>query len=69
MYADKQLTQKQVAELLNIQPRTLESWRQRRIGPPFVAYSRRCIRYRERDLQRWLETQTIVTEPTNRTAR
>jgi Helix-turn-helix domain len=57
--SDRLLTQTQVAQLLNVRPRTLESWRQRRFGPPFLIYSARCIRYREQALLAWLASREI----------
>ncbi len=56
------LDQEEAARFLHVQPRTLESWRQRRIGPRFVRYSLRCVRYRSQDLQAWLDSQSIDTE-------
>ena len=56
------LNQEEAARFLHVQPRTLESWRQRRIGPRFVRYSLRCVRYRSQDLQAWLDSQSIDTE-------
>jgi len=56
------LDQEEAARFLHVQPRTLESWRQRRIGPRFVRYSMRCVRYREQDLQTWLDSQSIDTK-------
>ncbi len=55
------LTQTEAAAILHVEPRTLESWRQHRVGPRYVRYSRRCVRYRVADLRTWLETQTIDT--------
>ena len=60
------LDQEEAARFLHIQPRTLESWRQRRIGPRFVRYSIRCVRYRAQDLQVWLDNQSIQTEDCDR---
>jgi hypothetical protein len=62
MQADEMLNQEEAAQFLHVQPRTLESWRQRRIGPRFVRYSTRCVRYRAQDLQAWLDSQSIDTE-------
>jgi hypothetical protein len=62
MQADEMLNQEEAAQFLHVQPRTLESWRQRRIGPRFVRYSMRCVRYRAQDLQAWLDSQSIDTE-------
>jgi hypothetical protein len=56
------LNQEEAARFLKVQPRTLESWRQRRIGPRFIRYSMRCVRYRTQDLQAWLDSQSIDTE-------
>jgi len=61
MQADGMLNQEEAAQFLHLQPRTLESWRQRRIGPRFVRYSMRCVRYRAQDLQAWLDSQSIDT--------
>jgi hypothetical protein len=56
----KLLDQTQAAELLCVEPRTLEGWRARRIGPRFIAYSRRCVRYRLSDLQAWLDSKAVA---------
>ena len=45
------LTQTEAANLLHVEPRTLESWRQRRTGPHYIRYSLRCVRYRLQDLR------------------
>jgi hypothetical protein len=55
------VTQKEAARILGVEPRTLETWRLKRIGPPFFAYSRRCVRYRLSDLQEWLSQQAVPT--------
>lgn len=54
-------TTSQAAEVLNISPRTLEAWRQKGIGPPFIAYSSRCVRYRETELLRWIELRAAMS--------
>lgn len=51
---DKLLDEKQAAEFLGLQPRTLASWRfTGRRGPKFVRISARCVRYRQQDLNDW----------------
>lgn len=55
MQDEKLLTESQAAEYLNITPRTLQAWRYREGGPPFVRVSERCIRYRSHDLIVWIE--------------
>ena len=59
------LTQTEAANLLNIEPRTLESWRQHRTGPRYIRYSRRCVRYRLRDLSAWISEQAVETASQN----
>jgi DNA-binding transcriptional MerR regulator len=41
--------QTQAAEILGVKPRTLEGWRQRGGGPPFVKYGARVV-YETEDL-------------------
>lgn len=45
------------ASLLGVTPRTLQAWRHRGGGPPFVKISSRCVRYRKRDLLAWAEAR------------
>lgn len=52
------LNQKQAAEALAVPPRTLEGWRTRGGGPPFVRIGRH-VRYRLRDLEAWIEDRTF----------
>lgn len=65
------LTTQQASEYLNIPAYTLESWRYRRRGPPFVrtnhAHPRtgvvprgNIIRYRREDLDAWIESNVEV---------
>jgi predicted DNA-binding transcriptional regulator AlpA len=49
------LTEKQTAERLALSVRTLQGWRVSGGGPPFVKMGGRCVRYRARDIERWLE--------------
>ncbi len=42
------------ARYLSVSPRTLRNWRTRGGGPEFVKVSKRCIRYRIRDLDEWI---------------
>ena len=54
---DALLTEQQAATLLNVNPRTLQKWRVKGGGPPFVRISRRCIRYRPRDIRHWAQNR------------
>jgi predicted DNA-binding transcriptional regulator AlpA len=60
------LSQAETAELLNLKPRTLERWRQKREGPPWVCYSARCVRYRRSEVLRWLAAHEV--KPADRLA-
>ncbi len=55
------LTSREAAEFLRLEPRTLESWRGRPgVGPKFVRYSARCVRYRLKDLQDWVDARVVT---------
>ncbi len=45
------------AEFLDVVPRSMQGWRQRGEGPPFVRISSRCIKYRRIDLRAWAEAR------------
>jgi excisionase family DNA binding protein len=45
----------QAAEKLTVKKSTMEAWRCRGGGPPFVRYGR-AIRYRDEDLDRFIES-------------
>lgn len=51
---DRYLKQAEVAELLNVNGRTLEGWRWRNVGPRFYRLNG-CVRYRQSDVQKWAE--------------
>lgn len=46
----------QVAEFLDLPPRTLVQWRHRGVGPPSISVGRH-VRYRWEDVDRWLDQQ------------
>ena len=48
------MTGQQVAELLQVSPRTLEEWRQTRTGPPYRRMGRH-VRYLRREVLTWFE--------------
>ena len=50
---------KGTAEYLHTTDRTMEDWRYRRVGPPFVRVGRH-IRYRKVDVDAWLASQTVT---------
>jgi len=51
------LTEKEAAKVLGFSVRTLQGWRYRGGGPRFVRISKGCIRYRQEDLNHWVESR------------
>lgn len=50
------LTEKDVARSLKISHRTLQVWRRRKKGPPFISVGG-AVRYLVEDLQNWVQSQ------------
>ena len=48
-----------VAEITGLSVETLAQWRSQRKGIPFVKLSRNCVRYRQADLDRWLNERIV----------
>ena len=57
------LSQRQVAARLGLSARTIEGWRARGVGPPFLRLSARAVRYRTSDLEQWLDEHRVADEP------
>ena len=53
---DRILTEYEAAKLARFSTRTLQSWRQRNFGPPFLKVGR-AIRYSQIDLISWIKAQ------------
>jgi len=53
------LTPGEVAQITGLSVETLAQWRSQRRGIPFVKVSRNCVRYRQSDLDRWLEERIV----------
>jgi len=53
------LTPGEVAHITGLSIETLAQWRSQRRGIPFVKVSRNCVRYRQSDLDRWLEERIV----------
>ncbi len=49
------LSEKELSQATGFSVRTLQSWRGRGGGPPFIRVSPRCIRYRRSEVEAWLE--------------
>ena len=51
-----------VAEITGLSVETLAQWRSQRKGIPFVKLSRNCVRYRQPDLERYLNERIVRVE-------
>jgi len=56
------LTPGEVAQITGLSVETLAQWRSQRRGIPFVKVSRNCVRYRQSDLDRWLEERIVSVD-------
>jgi excisionase family DNA binding protein len=60
------LTPEEVADLLKVHLGTLENWRVRGEGPPFVKLGnkrRSPVRYRRKDIEDWIYTDVKRDKP------
>ncbi len=55
------LTETEVARILGFSVRTLQKWRVRGEGPPFMKVSARAIRYRRSDIKAWVEANMRIS--------
>lgn len=55
---DTLMTEVQAADVLNLSIRTLQAWRTQRRGPSWIRAGR-AIRYRRRDLDAWMDANTV----------
>lgn len=58
----KLLTPQEVSEITGLSVETLAQWRSQKKGPPYVKISRNCVRYRQSDLEVWLERRIVRTD-------
>jgi DNA-binding transcriptional MerR regulator len=62
--APQLLTTAEAATYLNMSPRTLETWRTKFIGPPYVKPEKsNSVRYREADLEQWVTESVQGGQP------
>ena len=59
------LTETEAGERLGFSIRTLQGWRMKGGGPPFLKISARAIRYRASDLDAWIlsRVRTSTSDP------
>ena len=63
--AESLLAEIYAADLLGLSSRTLQAWRSKNEGPPYVRVGR-AVRYRRQDLLDWVGQNTVA--PPSRTA-
>lgn len=55
------LSTAEAADALGLSERTLQDWRLRGRGPRYVRMSARAVRYRPRELARWILEHEVVS--------
>jgi predicted DNA-binding transcriptional regulator AlpA len=48
-----------VSRITGLSTETLAQWRSQEKGMPFIRVSRNCIRYRQADLDKWIEERIV----------
>ena len=48
------MTTREVADLLKVSPRTLQRWRLTGLGPAFIRFNDRSVRYAPADVRQWM---------------
>jgi hypothetical protein len=62
--APQLLTTAEAATYLAVSPRTLEGWRARLVGPPYVKPPKgSAVRYAITDLEQWVKDSTQTGQP------
>jgi hypothetical protein len=56
------IDERDAARLLKLSTATLQAWRARRIGPPFVVLSRKAVRYRVGELEEFVKQREVATD-------
>lgn len=53
------MDEKDAALFLGVSYKTLQTWRSRRMEPPYIRMARKCIRYRRIDLQEFVDSRIV----------
>lgn len=53
------LTTKDVAEMTGLSPETISQWRWLKKEIPFVRLGKKCVRYRQSDIDAWLAKRVV----------
>lgn len=57
---DRLIREEEAAEMLGVSVRTLQAWRYRGGGPPYVRISSRCVRYNHATLSQWAAEHMVM---------
>ncbi len=57
----KLITTEQLAEQIGMDKNTAEKWRHRGIGPAFIKLAGGLVRYRQSDVEAWLDSQRVTS--------
>ena len=55
---ERLIKEPEAASMLGMTNRALQAWRSRGTGPSYVLISCRAVRYRLKDLTKWIEART-----------
>lgn len=55
---ERLIKEPEAASILGLTTRALQAWRSRGTGPSYVQLSCRAVRYRLKDLAKWIESRT-----------
>ena len=58
-YLNRLINEEEAAAYLGYSIRSLQNWRHRGGGPPFIKVSNRTVRYRRCDLDAWAEKRLV----------
>ena len=56
------LTEQEVSVLINVTPATLQNWRWKGVGLPYIRFMR-SVRYKESDVIAYMDSHAVKVEP------
>jgi predicted DNA-binding transcriptional regulator AlpA len=59
---DRLLSSEEVSLIVGLSIETLAQWRSQKRGIPYLKISRNCVRYRQADLDEWLQRRIVRVE-------
>jgi predicted DNA-binding transcriptional regulator AlpA len=65
----KQLSEREVEEQYGINARTLQGWRTRKKGPPYLKVGGTLVRYNRAEFEAWIASSPQFLSPTSQQSR